>query len=56
MKSIILNQIENDNGLPIFSRIVFPYNNYGERALQKSAKSIFTEGYMNAQSDLTESV
>ena len=55
-ESYVLFNGSNDNGLPIFSRVVFPYNNYGERALQKSAKSIFTEGYMNAQSDLTESV
>lgn len=55
-ESYVLFNGSNDNGLPIFSRVVFPYNNYGDRTIQKSAKSIFTEGYMNTQSDLTEYV
>lgn len=55
-ESYVLFNGSNDNGLPIFSRIVLPYNNYGSRTTQKSAKSIFTEGYMNTQSDLTEYV
>ncbi len=55
-ESYVLFNGSNDNGLPIFSRVVLPYNNYGDRTKQKSAKSIFTEGYMNTQSDLTEYV
>lgn len=55
-ESYVLFNSSNDNGLPIFSRLVLPYNNYGSRATQKSVKSIFTEGYKNSQSDLTEKI
>lgn len=55
-ESYVLFNGSNDNGLPIFSRMVLPYNNYGSRATQKSVKAIFTEGYKNSQSDLTEKI
>lgn len=43
----------SDNGSPIPSKVVFSYQNYGDRVLKKRANEFFIEGYINANTTMT---
>lgn len=46
----------NDNNNPIDARAVFAYQNFGDRVKQKSITEWYTEGYISANTIITQSI